>query len=233
MKKEIRKTAFIKSLPILCSYIFLGAAYGILMQEAGFAWYISLGISMTVYTGAFQFVLITLLSGGASLLTVAVTALLMNSRQVFYSLTFLEDFQKMGRLLPFMIHTMTDETYAVNLTLKDMEPEKKPGVMAWLALDSWCYWMIGATLGGMAGQLIPFDTEGIDYCMTALFVTIFMDQWQQARDHRPALTGLAAAIVCLFVFGSTTFMLPALLITSGLLLLYGKKEKGGKTDAIR
>ena len=233
MKKEIRKTAFIKSLPILCSYIFLGAAYGILMQEAGFAWYISLGISMTVYTGAFQFVLITLLSGGASLLTVAVTALLMNSRQIFYSLTFLEEFQKMGRLLPFMIHTMTDETYAVNLTLKDMEPEKKQGVMAWLALDSWCYWMVGAVIGGMAGQLIPFDTEGIDYCMTALFVTIFMDQWQQARDHRPALTGLAAAIVSLFVFGSTTFMLPALLITSGLLLLYGKKEKGGKTDAVQ
>lgn len=219
-----------RSLPILCSYIFLGAAYGILMQEAGYAWYISLGISMTVYTGAFQFVLISLLSSGASLVTVAVTALLMNSRQVFYSLTFLNCFRRMGRRLPFMIHTMTDETYAVNLTLNDLPQEEKQDVMAWLALDSWCYWMIGAVIGGMAGQLIPFDTEGIDYCMTALFVTIFMDQWEQAGDHRPALTGLLAAVVCLLIFGSTTFMLPALLITSGLLLLYGRRERGEKRD---
>lgn len=232
-QKTIRKKAFVKSLPILCSYIFLGAAYGILMQEAGYAWYISLGISMTVYTGAFQFMLITLLSGGASLLTIAVTAFLMNSRQVFYSLTFLEEFRKMGKRLPFMIHTLTDETYAVNLTLKDMKQGEKQDVMAWVALDSWCYWMVGSVIGGMAGQLLPFDTEGIDYCMTALFVTIFIDQWQQARDHRPALTGLLAASVCLLLFGSTTFMLPALLLTSGLLLFYGKSGKEEEKDAIQ
>lgn len=139
----------------------------------------------------------------------------------------------MGKRLPFMIHTLTDETYAVNLTLKDIKQGEKQDVMAWVALDSWCYWMIGSVIGGMAGQLIPFDTEGIDYCMTALFVTIFIDQWQQARDHRPALTGLLAASVCLLLFGSTTFMLPALLLTSGLLLFYGKSGKEEEKDAIQ
>ena len=111
-RSQIRKYAFIKSIPIMCSYIFVSMAYGIMMEDAGFKWYYSLLVSLTVYTGAFQFVLITFLSSGASIITVALTALLMNSRQSFYSLTFLEDFKKMGKRMLYMIHTMTDETYA-------------------------------------------------------------------------------------------------------------------------
>lgn len=118
-KKEI-KEAFVASIPIMCSYVFVAMAYGIMMEEAGFAWYISLFASLTIYTGAFQFLLITFLSGGASLLTIAVAAFLMNSRQSFYSLTFLKEFKTMGKKKWYMIHTMTDETYAVNLTLQDV-----------------------------------------------------------------------------------------------------------------
>ena len=129
MKKEIRKTAFLKSLPIMCSYLFVGMAYGMMMQEAGFGWYLSLAVSMTVYTGAFQFVLITLLSSGASFLTIGITAFLMNSRQLFYGLTFLDEFRKMGRRKPYMICTLTDETYAVNLTLEDEDEKKKQDQM--------------------------------------------------------------------------------------------------------
>lgn len=118
MNKTIIKYAFIKSLTIMCSYLFVSMAYGVMMEEAGFGWLYSLLISMTVYTGAFQFVLITFLSSGASLLTIMLTALLMNSRQIFYSITFLDDFRKMGKRKLYMIHTMTDETYAVNCTLE-------------------------------------------------------------------------------------------------------------------
>ena len=134
-KRELIKTAFIKSLPIMCSYIFVSMAYGITMEEHGLAWYYSLLISATVYTGAFQFVLITFLSSGASILTIAVTAFLMNSRQSFYSLTFLEDFRRMGRRKLYMIHTMTDETYAVNCTL-DMPEKEKEQTMFYVALLS-------------------------------------------------------------------------------------------------
>lgn len=118
MNKTIIKYAFIKSLTIMCSYLFVSMAYGVMMEEAGFGWLYSLLISMTVYTGAFQFVLITFLSSGASLLTIMLTALLMNSRQIFYSITFLDDFRKMGKRKLYMIHTMTDEAYAVNCTLE-------------------------------------------------------------------------------------------------------------------
>ena len=123
--KTVRKTAFIKSIPIMCSYLFVAMAYGMMMQEAGFAWYDSLLASLTIYTGAFQFVLITFLSSGASVLTIAVTALLMNSRQAFYSLSFVDKFKKMGRKMPYMIHTMTDETYAVNCTLTEQGGERR------------------------------------------------------------------------------------------------------------
>jgi 4-azaleucine resistance transporter AzlC len=176
--RNIIKTAFVKSIPILCSYLFVGMAYGIMMEEAGFHWYYSLFVSLTVYTGAFQFVLITFLSSGASWLTIAVTAFLMNSRQTFYSLTFVEDFKRMGKRLPYMIHTMTDETYAVNCTL-EKTLKGREDIMFWVAFFSRCYWMIGTVGGAVIGQLIPFDLEGIDFCMTALFVIIFIDQWEK------------------------------------------------------
>lgn len=223
ISKETWKLAFVKSLPIMCSYFFLGAAYGIMMEETGFPWYVALLLSMTVYTGAFQFVLITFLSTGASLLTIAVTALLMNSRQSFYSLTFLNDFKRMGKRKLYMIHSLTDETYAVNCTLELPQKEKEDAMFV-VALLSHCYWMAATVVGAVLGQLIPFDMEGIDFCMTALFVIIFMDQWKKASSHIPALAGLTCGIVCLLIFGQSSFILPALLLVSGILFFVGRKE---------
>lgn len=207
----------------MCSYFFLGAAYGIMMEETGFPWYVTLLLSMTVYTGAFQFVLITFLSTGASLLTIAITALLMNSRQSFYSLTFLNDFKRMGKRKLYMIHSLTDETYAVNCTL-ELPRKEKEDTMFGVALLSHCYWMAATVAGAVLGQLIPFELEGIDFCMTALFVIIFMDQWKKASSHIPALAGLTCGIVCLLIFGQSSFILPALLLVSGILFFAGRKE---------
>lgn len=222
-RREIIKTAFIKSLPVMCSYLFIGIAYGMSMQENGLKWFWSLIVSATVYTGAFQFVLITFLSSGASLITVALTALLMNSRQTFYALTFLNDFKRMGKRKLYMIHTLTDETYAVNCTLGDMPHGEREDTMFHVAVLSRIYWIASSALGGIIGQLIPFQLEGIDFCMTAMFVIILIDQWEKTNNHTPALTGLAVGIICLIIFGASSFMLPALLITSGLLIIVGRK----------
>ena len=217
------KTAFVKSIPIFCSYVFVSMAYGMMMASAGFPWYDSLLVSLTVYTGAFQFVLITFLSSGASLITIALTALLMNSRQSFYSITFLKEFKQMGRRKLYMIHTMTDETYAVNCTL-DLPKKEKEDTMFLVALFSRCYWIVGSVLGGILGQIIPFDLTGLDFCMTALFLIIFIDQWEKAEKHTLALTGLGIGVICLLIFGENRFMLPALLMVSVLLLLFQRKE---------
>ena len=183
------KTAFVKSIPIFCSYVFVSMAYGMMMASAGFPWYDSLLVSLTVYTGAFQFVLITFLSSGASLITIALTALLMNSRQSFYSITFLKEFKQMGRRKLYMIHTMTDETYAVNCTL-DLPKKEKEDTMFLVALFSRYYWIVGSVLGGILGQIVPFDLTGLDFCMTALFLIIFIDQWEKAEKHTLALSPL-------------------------------------------
>lgn len=195
------------------------------MEEAGFGWYYSLLISLTVYTGAFQFLLITFLSSGASLMTIALAAFLMNSRQTFYSLTFIEEFQNMGKRMIYMIHTMTDETYAVNLTLEEKEKED---TMFLIALFSRCYWMFGAVAGGILGQLIPIELEGIDFCMTALFVIIFMNQWEKTDNHFSALAGMVIAVICLLVIGERNFMFLALVIVSGILLF--RQNAGGKVN---
>lgn len=225
--RRVMKSAFLKSVPIMCSYLFVSMAYGMMMENAGYHWYYSLLASMTIYTGAFQFVLITFLSSGASIITIMVTAFLMNSRQAFYSLSFLGVFRDMGKRKLYMIHTMTDETYAVNCFIGNTENKKD--IMFFVALFSRCYWMIGAVLGGVIGQLLPFDLEGIDFCMTALFVIIFMDQWEKNKNHFPAVVGFIMAVICLFVFGQMAFMLPALILVSGILMFWsGKKQKEGR-----
>ena len=226
LDKQIIRKAFIKSIPVLCSYIFLGIAYGITMHSVGFNWYWSLLISLIVYTGAFQFVLITFLSNGVSLVTLIVTALLMNSRQSFYALTFLKDFNAMGRRKLFMIHSLTDETYAVDCTLMYLPKEERHPLMFWVALFNWIYWNTGSMLGGIIGGLLPFDLEGIDFCMTSLFVIIFVDQWERMKDHKPAICGLTVGVLCLLVFGQGSFMLPALLISSILLILSDRMKNG-------
>ncbi len=222
MKKSAFNEALTRTLPIFCSYLFIGTAYGILMTSAGYPWYISLFTSAVLYTGAFQFMLVSLLSSGAGLGVIAVTALLMNSRQTFYSLTFLDDFRRMGRRMPYMVFSMTDETYAVNCSLP-AAMGNRADVMFYAAILSYLYWLLGTLVGGVLGQLIPWDLEGIDFCMTALFVIILIDQWEHSRDKTPILLGGGIAFVCLLIFGGKSFMLPALLLTSAALLL---KRKG-------
>ncbi len=224
---KLVKYAFVKSIPVLCSYIFLGMAYGILMEQAGFGWYYSLLISLVVYTGAFQFVLTTLLSAGTSLFAIGLTALFMNSRQLFYSISFVKDFNKMGKAKPYMIHSLTDETYAVNSTI-ELPDEKKRRAELYIAVMCQLYWCIGSVFGGVIGGLIPFSTEGIDFCMTALFVTILVGQWEKAKSHFPAICGMVISLICLFLFGADRFMLPALVIVSMILIVYNHRREAAK-----
>ncbi len=223
MNKRALKKALKQSIPILCSYVFISMAYGMLMAENGYPWYVALLASVIVYTGAFQFVLVSLLAGGASLGLVAVTALLMNSRQTFYSLSFVSDFRAMGRRMPYMVYTMTDESYAVNCSLERDDPDRQD-VMFYVAILCRIYWLLGTVLGAVVGQSLPFDLTGIDFCMTALFVILLMDQWAHPERRKPALVGGGIAMICLLIFGSGSFMLPALLITSAVLVILNRWE---------
>ncbi len=219
MKYSAARSAFVKSLPILCSYIFLGISYGLLMTDSGFDWFYTLFASVFLFTGAAQFVMITLMSSAASLATVAITIFLLNSRQFFYGMTMLEENKQIkGPMGRCKVTSLTDETFAVNVSMPKDELDRHR-VMFFVSLFDQCYWVIGSLIGAVLGQVIPFDMEGIDFCMTALFVIILVGQLEKAENRRPALVGGIVAVVALFVFGQSSFMLPTLIITSVLLLV--------------
>ena len=219
--RDEQRRALRLTLPVLCGYVFLGTAFGATLAQAGFgpAW--ALMISTLVYAGSLQFVMVPLMAAGASLLTVALTALMVNARHLFYGVSFIDRFRRMGRLRPYMIFSLTDETYSVYCSIPG---EESDGVMLRVALYDQLYWIAGSLLGSVLAQQLPFDLTGIDFCMTALFVTIFIDQWETARTHTPALAGFCVAVLALAIFGANGFMLPALLATSGILVFAGRKE---------
>ena len=232
MRQTVR-FAFYKTIPVLLGYLFLGLAFGLLLQEAGYSFWWALLSSGIVYAGSIQFVLVEFLSGGTGLLTVAVMTLLINSRHAFYGLSFVEKFRKM-KTYPYMIFSLTDETYSLLCSLKVPEGIDEKKAMFLIALFDQLYWVAGSVLGAALGQVLPFDMTGIDFAMTALLVTIFVDQWREAKSHLPAIVGLCSAAVCLLIFGGSNFILPSLIITVGILMaLRGRLETNlsGKAEA--
>lgn len=225
MNREL-KYALGKTIPIMFSYLFLSMAFGIMMNQAGFPFYWAYLVSLMVYTGAFQFVIVSFLAAGAGIATIALTALAMNCRHMFYGVTFLKEFRSMGKRYPYMIFSLTDETYALYCSLEypaDLDHHQIMFDIAWL---SRAYWLIGTLVGALLGQIIPFDFEGVDFCMTALFVTILIDQWRKCENHAPAVIGGISAVVFLLLVGASRFMLPSLLVTTAILFLFtpGKQE---------
>jgi len=216
MRQEIRY-AFIKTIPVLLGYLFLGLAFGLLLQKSGYSFWWALLSSTVIYAGSIQFVLVSFLSGGTSLLTAAVMTLLINSRHAFYGLSFVEKFRSM-KTYPYMVFSLTDETYSLLCSTKVPEGMEERRVLFLISFFDQCYWVTGSVLGAALGEILPFDMTGIDFAMTALFVTIFVDQWRGVKSHLPALIRLGSSILCLLIFGGSNFILPSLILTVTLLM---------------
>lgn len=225
MRKEVLQEirfAFMQTIPVLLGYIFLGIAFGLMLQDAGYSFWWAFFCSLFIYAGSMQFVLVTLLTGGVSLIYAAVMTLFINGRHIFYGLSFIEKFRKMGKAYPYMIFSLTDETYSVLCGLKVPDKMNEKRISFLIALFDHSYWIIGSVLGAVIGELITLDTTGIDFSMTALFVVIVINQWTENKEHRPAIIGAVIGMLCLWVFGADKFLLPALTITA-LALLGGRK----------
>ena len=217
--RQTARFAFRQSLGVLFGYVFLGTAFGILLRQAGFGALWSLAFSGLVYAGSLQFVLAGFLAAPTALPTVALMSLFINARHLFYGLSFIERFRSMGKKRPYMIFSLTDETYSVLCGMDEVPAGvDKNGAMFLAALLDQLYWVAGSLLGTLAGGL-PLDFTGIDFSMTALFLVIFLEQWRGAKSHLPALLGLCCAGVFLLVLGADNFLLPALCTTVAVLLL--------------
>ncbi len=223
--------AWKRALPIMLTYFFLAAGFGIMLQQAGLGAGWAVFASIIIYSGAFQYLVVSFLTAGTPLLTAALTALIMDSRQFFYGFSFLEDFRKGGWKYPYLVCSLTDETYALLTSLTVPDTLDRPTVEFWVQLLCHLIWIAGSAFGAVMGSVIPFDFEGIDFLMTALFVTIVIDQWKRTRHHFPAILGSVLAVLFLLLAGANNFMLPTLALTTVILTLYARRE--AREDALK
>lgn len=211
MKKSTARYAFKASLPVMAGYIVLGIGFGILLQSKGYSPVWALLMSLCIYAGSMQYVAVDLLTGGASLIAAALMTVMVNVRHIFYGITMLERYKNTGRKKPYLIFSLTDETFSLvcSPTLPDGVDEHQ--YYLYVSIFNQCYWVLGSTVGALLGELLPFSFAGIEFSMTALFVVIFVEQWEKTKQHLYALTGLLISVICLLIFGASDFLIPAML----------------------
>ena len=209
--KNLIKTAFIKSLPVMAGYVVLAIGFGILMKEAGYGLFWTFLMSFTIYAGSMQFVAVSLLSSGASLISAGLTTLMVNARHLFYGVSMIEKYKNAGKKKPYLIFALTDETYSLLCGDDYPEGEDKHWYSFFVSLFNQSYWVLGSVIGSILGSLITFNTAGIDFSMTALFVTVFVEQWLTTKNHLPAIAGLLCSLGCLLIFGPDGFLIPTMI----------------------
>lgn len=226
MRRFALRCAFRDTLPVMTGYLFLGFGFGILMQQNGYGLWWSLAMSLFIYAGSMQYVAVDLLASGAALLTAALTTLLVNARHLFYGISMVEAYKDAGKRRPYLMFSLTDETFSLVSSGKSPEGVPPHRYYFLVSLLDHSYWVSGTLLGALAGAVLPLNFEGIDFVLTALFVTIFVEQWLSTKDHRPALIGLGASLLCLLVFGAELFLIPAMAVIAAVLAGMSKTGKG-------
>lgn len=222
--KKTAKAAFVATLPVLTGYLVLGFGFGIVLKSAGYGIPLALAMSVFIYAGSMQYIAVGLLTGGASLITAALTTLMVNARHLFYGVSMLEKYKTADRRKPYLIFALTDETYSLLCgDTPGIPSEQRMNYRFFVSLFNHIYWVTGSLAGAVAGTLVRFNSEGVEFALTALFLTIFLEQWLTNKNHIPALTGVTVSVICLLIFGSENFLIPAMLVIALLLCLYKEK----------
>lgn len=217
------RAALPRTLPVLAGYLVLGVAFGLLLNSIGLGVFWAAAMSILVYAGSAQFLAVSLIGASASLPQVALLTLLLNFRHFFYGLSMVSRYQGVGKRKLYLAFALSDETYAILAgALPPAQVDPADYYFAVSLLDQ-CYWVAGSLIGATVGQLITFDTTGVDFAMTALFVVLAVEQWKSARRHAPALFGVCCGVVCLLIFGPDLFLIPALAAIVALLLLFRRR----------
>ena len=226
-QKTIRQ-AFYRSIHVMAGYIVLGIGFGILMRNAGYGVLWTAAMSGFIYAGSMQYVGVSLLTGGASVITTILTTIMVNERHLFYSISMVDKYKDAGKYKPYMIFALTDETYSLLCDGKAPEGSDPNKYRFFVSFFDQSYWVTGSVLGSLLGAVLPFSTAGIEFSMTALFITSFTEQWLTTKDHIPALTGLLSTLLCLVIFGRDNFLIPAMLLITLVLTLLRSREEGQK-----
>ena len=229
MKKKAFLTAFRDTLPVMTGYLFLGIGFGILMYEEGYGALWSSAMAIFMYAGSAQYLTVSLLANKASVISAALSVLFINARHLFYGITMLDSYRDTGKKKPYLIFALTDETYSLVTQNTPPEGMTKTGYCFLVSLLDHIYWVAGCTLGGLLGKALPISFEGIEFVLTALFVTIFTEQWLSSKQHRAALIGVGSTVLCLLIFGKDIFLIPSMALIALILTLTGKTGRRAST----
>jgi len=223
------RAAFPYTIPILTGFIFLGISYGVFMNALGFEPIYAILMSIFIFAGSMEFVAASLLLGPFNPLNALILTLSLNARHLFYGISMLEKFKHTGKKKFYLIYGMCDETFVVNSTANVPPHVDRGWFLFYVTLLNQCYWVMGTTLGSLFGSLITFDTTGLEFVMTALFVVIFLNQWMKEDSHYSSLIGLGASVLALLIFGGEGFILPAMALMLAILTFIRKPlENAGK-----
>lgn len=218
--------AFPCTIPVLTAYAFLGMALGIYMSVAGFSVWLTLLMGLAIYAGSLEFLAVSILVAPYAPLQTFIVSLMLQARHLFYGITLLEKYKDSGWKKPYLIHAITDETFSINCTAEVPEHVDRVWFYFFTSLLDHSYWVIASIIGGVLGNLIPFNSEGLDFVMTAMFVVIMLEQWLKDDDHSSAWIGLIASVGCLMIFGPDNFLIPTMIcILAALTVLRKIKTK--------
>ena len=221
--------AFPYTIPIFAGFWFLGMTYGIYMNVSGFSFWYPMLMSLTIFAGSIEFVAVNLLLGAFNPLQALAMTLMINARHLFYGISMLDKFRGVGLKKIYLIFGMCDESFSINYTADIPQNVDKGWFMFFVTLLNHIYWFSGATLGGIFGSFIHFNTEGLDFVMTAMFVVIFMEQWLKEKRHTSALVGIGISLLCLLTFGADHFIIPSMLAILGVLTLIRNPLERGES----
>ena len=225
------KCAFPHTIPIFAGFCFLGMTYGIYMKVSGFAFWYPMLMSLVIYGGSLEFVAVSMLLAPYVPMQAFLMTLMIQARHLFYGIALLDKFRGMGWKKPYLIFGMCDETFSINCTAEIPEDVDRGWFYFFVTLLNQIYWVLGATAGGLVGGLIRFNTEGLDFVMTAMFVVIFLEQWRKEKRHDSAAVGMAASVVCLAIFGADNFLIPTMVCILAVLTALRKPLEQKEADA--
>lgn len=212
------------TIPVLTGFTFLGIAYGILMNSKGFGVGYIILMSLLVFAGSAQYVAITFLTTVFNPVYALLMTLMVNARHLFYGISMLEKYKNMGRIKPYLIFGLCDETFSIVCSVEPPEGVNSKWFRFFVTLLDHCYWVVGSAIGGVLGSMVTFNTKGLDFVLTALFVVIFVEQWKTKKNRRPAIIGILCSVICLLVFGQSNFIIPAMIAIITVLSILRKDE---------
>lgn len=231
MHKKALKTVFLDTVPVMTGYLFLGISFGILLQEAGYGLPWAFSMALFMYAGSAQFLSVSLLANHASILSSAIAVFLLNARHIFYGISLIDAYKDTGKKKPYLIFALTDETYSLVTQNQPPEGMKRHTYCFLVSLFDHIYWVAGCVIGSVAGNFIPISFEGIEFVLTALFVTLFTEQWLSNKNHFPAVVGVVSTVLCLVLFGKDIFLIPSMVLVA-ILLTTTRKTGKRKEDGV-